>query len=95
MTVATITELKNRLSSYIDRVRAGERILIVDRGIPVARLEPAVAPEDDDARLLRLVRKGIVTLGKGRIPDEILDQPPPRTRRSVVEALLEERREGR
>lgn len=95
MEVATITQLKNRLSAYIDRVRAGETVLVVDRGVPVARLEPAVGVADDDGRLARLARKGIIRLGSGRISDEILDAPPPRSRKSVVEALLEERREGR
>ena len=42
MKTATITQAKNGLSALIDRVRAGESILILDRGTPVARLEPVV-----------------------------------------------------
>src|SRR3989442_1226313 len=38
--VASISEAKNRLSALIDHVRAGDTVVIVDRGIPVARLEP-------------------------------------------------------
>ena len=98
MKVATITEAKNGLSALIDRVKAGESILILDRGIPVARLEPAPARDagDDETRLARLERAGIVTRGTGRYP-KLLDDPPPRTRTegSALEALLEERREGR
>ena len=37
---ATITEAKDGLSKLLDRVKAGETILIMDRGVPVARLEP-------------------------------------------------------
>jgi prevent-host-death family protein len=47
MLVATITEAKNRLSALIDQVRSGESVLIVDRGIPVARLESAVSAAPD------------------------------------------------
>jgi prevent-host-death family protein len=96
---ATLTETKNNLSALIDRVRAGESILILDRGIPVARLEPLVkegetAPE---GRLERLIRKGIVRPARGPLNRELLSEDPPRTKSgaSVVEALLEERREGR
>lgn len=77
-------------------MRAGETVLIVDRGIPVARLEPAVSTKgDDEGRLARLERAGIIRRGKGGIAEEILREKPPRARKSVVEALLEERREGR
>ena len=37
---ATITEAKDGLSNLLDRVKAGETILIMDRGVPVARLDP-------------------------------------------------------
>ena len=40
MKTATITEAKNGLSALIDRVRAGESVLILDRGVPIARIEP-------------------------------------------------------
>jgi len=97
VTVATITELKNRLSAYIDRVRAGDTVLVVDRGVPVARLEPAPMPEDDDGRLARLARSGLIRLGSGRPVSEILESDPPRPKpgRSIVDVLLDERRHGR
>ena len=47
---ASIREMKNRLSQYIKRVRAGREVVITDRGKPVARLVPigpAVADEAD------------------------------------------------
>jgi prevent-host-death family protein len=99
MRVATITEAKNRLSALLDHVRAGETVLILDRGVPVARLEPAAAesPDDLDGRLARLERAGLVRRGTGPPPLELLREAPPRPKRgtSAVEMLLEERREGR
>jgi|SRR5919106_523239 prevent-host-death family protein len=98
MRIATITEVKNKLSAFIDRVRAGESILIVERGRPVARLEPAVSiDEEPDGRLARLERAGIIRRAEHRGPSALLLKPPPKLRKpaNVVEALLEERREGR
>lgn len=52
-----IRELKNGLSKYIDRVRAGEEVIVTDRGRPVARLSSLDAESD---RLAELVAAGIV-----------------------------------
>jgi prevent-host-death family protein len=96
--VASITEAKNQLSALIDRVRSGESVLIVDRGIPVARLESAaVIGGDPDGRLARLQRAGIVQAAKMPPGDNPLEGKPPHARKgvSVVAALLDERRAGR
>lgn len=96
MVTTSISELKNKLSSYIDRVRAGETILVLDRGIPVARME--AAGEADD-RILRLERNGLARRGTERAPSlDVLAQPGEAHaagRPTVLDALLEERREGR
>jgi prevent-host-death family protein len=39
-----IFEAKNRLSQLIKRIRAGEEVVLADRGEPVARLVPAGKP---------------------------------------------------
>jgi len=91
MLVATITEAKNRLSALIDQVRGGESVLIVDRGIPVARLESAVTvAADADGRIVRLQRAGVVRAPTRRPALELLASAPPRPRRgaSSVAALL-------
>ena len=98
MKKASITEAKNNLSSLIDRVKSGSAVLIVDRGRPVARLEPVNVNEaSDDDRLARLVRDGAVRPARGTVPKGVLATRPPRTKKgaSGVRALLEERREGR
>ncbi|HXG39481.1 MAG TPA: type II toxin-antitoxin system prevent-host-death family antitoxin [Candidatus Limnocylindrales bacterium] len=97
MKVATVTEAKNHLSSLLDRVKAGERILIAGRGVPVARLEPIAAGPDPTGRLERLERAGILRRGVRPPPVDVLGRPAPRVPAggSVVEALLEERRRAR
>ena len=43
MKKASITEAKSRLSALIDGLKGGAPVLIVDRGRPVARLEPVTS----------------------------------------------------
>ena len=98
MKKASITEAKNNLSALIDGVKGGSPVLIVDRGRPVARLEPVSGmASGDDERLARLVREGVVRPARGVVPDAVLASKPPRARKhaSAVRALLDERREGR
>lgn len=97
MNTATITEAKNRLSALIDRVRGGETILILDRGVPVARLEPVAALSDPTGRLRRLERAGVLRAGDGSLPLDLLRTPAPQlvSGVSAVETLLAERRSGR
>jgi prevent-host-death family protein len=94
---ATITEAKNGLSALIDRARAGESVVILDRGKPVAVLSPAASANDPDGRLARLARAGLIRLGTGAPPIDLITKDGPRVRpnSSVVDALLEERRTSR
>jgi len=99
MKKATITEAKNQLSALIDRVRHGETIVITDRGRPVARLVSALtgAAEDPEGRLARLARRGGLRLATTPPPSALILKKLPKTRKParVLEALLDERREGR
>src|SRR5258708_36093776 len=96
MKKASITEAKNNLSALIDRVKGGSPVLIVDRGRPVARLEPvtSIGPEDD--RLARLVRHGPARPARGVTPKTVFATPPPRAKKGAygVRATLAGRPEG-
>ena len=97
MSTTTITEAKNGLSALIDRVRSGESILILDRGVPVARLEPVAGFPDPTGRLRRLERAGLVRVGEAPPPLDLLRTPAPALApgSSAVHVLLAERRSGR
>ena len=95
MEKATISELKNRLSAYLRKVRAGHSILILDRDLPIARLERVTDAESGDDRLGRLERAGLVRRPKSPLSLKALRAAAPKPRKSVTQALLEERREGR
>ena len=52
-----VRELKNQLSSYLDRVKAGEDVTVTEHGRPIARLT-AIAPDVD--RRAALIEAGII-----------------------------------
>jgi prevent-host-death family protein len=97
MKIASISQVKNGLSGFVDRVRAGESILVTDRGVVVARLEPAGVGPDPRGRLQRLERAGLVRVGRAAPPVELIRSPAPRAAPgvSLVQILLDERRDGR
>jgi len=81
-----VRELREQLSTYLDRARHGETIEVTDRGTPVAMLVPI--PEER-RKLAELIESGLMHPAKrpwrpGRkpvppkpgvpLPSEILDQ---------------------
>jgi prevent-host-death family protein len=99
MKKASITEAKNNLSALIDGLKGGSPVLIVDRGRPVARLEPVTSGGklDHDGRLTRLIRDGIIRPGRAPLSRALFADQPPRAEgdASAVAALIEERRQTR
>jgi len=66
-----IRDLKNQLSAYLRLVRAGEDVLVTDRGEVVAELRPAGAPRQgvSHAGLHDLARHGKARLGGSNHPE--------------------------
>jgi prevent-host-death family protein len=99
MKKASITEAKNRLSALIDSLKGGTPVLIVDRGRPVARLEPVSGTREsaNDGRLARLIRDGVVRRGRTAPPRALVASKPPRPKAgaSALRLLIEDRRQGR
>jgi len=98
MKKVSITEAKNALSALIDGLKGGTSVLIVDRGRPVARLEPVTSSSrGDDGRVSRLIREGVVRPPRAPLPKTFFSEQLPRLKDeiSVVAALIEERRRGR
>jgi prevent-host-death family protein len=95
MNKATISQLKNHLSAYLRKVRAGQPLLVMDRDEPVARIERVEAGGAADGRLARLERAGLVRRASRALDPEAVAGKGPRARKSVLQALIDERREGR
>src|ERR1039458_8880221 len=61
-----VTELRSRLSAYLNRARNGEEILIRDRHLAIAKLVPLSSAEDFGEGLLELAAQGVVRLPERR-----------------------------
>jgi len=69
--------------------------LVLDRDEPIARIErvdPATITED---RMARLEKAGLARRARRPFQPEFLDEAPATAKQSVLDALLEERRDGR
>jgi len=94
MQMAGIKDLKNRLTHYLRLTKKGDRVIVTDRGVPVAVLHSIDRIEDDaqvEERLASLAKRGMVRLpvrqGKlGRFRSIKVPGKP------VSEIIIEERR---
>lgn len=95
MVIASVSDVKARFSAYLEKVKAGDEIVVTDRGVPVARLVP-IRFSVEDGRLARLSALGIVRPAERALADEILAPAGVDDKDgSVLAALVAERREGR
>ena len=87
-----VRELRQNLSVYLDRVKAGETLEVTERGEPVAELRPC--PSERRSILDQLIAEGRATPATMR-PRDIpppLPNPDP-TGLTLTEILLEMREE--
>ena len=97
MKAVGIRELKNRLSEYVRMVRAGEEILVTDRGEVVAELrapQRTASPAEPYPELARLVRQGRIRPGGVNRP-ELYPVLPPIAPAGTAARLLDEERSER
>jgi prevent-host-death family protein len=83
-----VSELRAHLSDYLDRARAGDEVVITDRGVPVARLLGLTST----ATLERLAADGIIAHPAASQRPRASGQPRPRARRSVADLVSDQRR---
>jgi prevent-host-death family protein len=88
---AGIRELRQHLSRYVERVKAGASIEVTERGRAVARLVPHVGHDDELAALerrgLTVKRSALDVASLGPVPKRAEGQRP-------LSAVLEELRSG-
>ncbi|HEY8518086.1 MAG TPA: type II toxin-antitoxin system prevent-host-death family antitoxin [Candidatus Binatia bacterium] len=88
MKTAAISELKNRLSHFLRLVAKGETVTVLDRGKPIARISRI---ESGDAELESLIASGMARAPVKPLSKSFFTRPRPRSRASLVDALLEDR----
>jgi antitoxin (DNA-binding transcriptional repressor) of toxin-antitoxin stability system len=97
MEKATVSKLKDNLSAYLRKVRAGHAIVIYDRDVPIARLERIESSGSSLDRLALLRAQGLVRppsrpLGAKQLR-ALLTSVPRKAR--LADALREERADSR
>lgn len=94
---ASVSDLKASVSEYLARVKAGEEVLVTDRGKPIAKIIPLRRNESEaEAKMAQLEVAGLARVGKGRLPDDFwLAERPMDQRGAVLAALLSEREDDR
>ena len=92
MRTTTVSRLKASLSEYLRHVKAGEEVLVSERGKPIARLVPVTGGAALPQHVAELARHGLARVGSRRLSGAFWKLPRPRDPKGrVLRALLEER----
>jgi prevent-host-death family protein len=95
MKTATVSKLKASLSEYLRQVKAGEEVLVTERGRPIARIAPAVISHTLPKHLVEMQKQGLIKLGSEKLPKDFWRLPRPKDPKGlVVKAVLREREES-
>lgn len=89
MKAVNIAELKNNLSFYLKKVKAGQELVVKDRNQPIAKLVPLVAEPEDD--LLLLASEGKLKLGT-HLEDDFWRLPAPQVSSAAIASAVRDDR---
>ena len=97
MKTTPVSELKATLSEQLARVKAGEEVVVTERGRPIAKIVPLSSETMGlSAHMSELARNGLIRLGPGKISKDIWKLPRPVDKRGrALKALVDERENGR
>jgi prevent-host-death family protein len=94
MESVSVSELKKSPSGYFRKVKAGEEILVTDRGHPFAKIVPLRRDEaGEGTNMAKLEAAGLARVGKGFQADFWAQKGPVDPEGAVRTALIEEREE--
>ncbi len=89
--------MKEQLSRFLQAVKAGEEVIVTERGRPIARIGPVGAPDQEDARIQELIRAGLARPPlRKKLPKDFWTRKRPADPKGLsLQALLDERAESR
>lgn len=85
-----VRELKNRLSEYLTRVKAGETIIITEHKKPVAQI--VSLEESIPEKMAELIREGSATWSGNKPGSAEPVQPADKRNKTIGEIVREDRR---
>ena len=95
MKTATVSKLNASLSEYLRSGKAGEEVLVTERGRPIAKITPAASSNSLSDHLVEMEKQGLIKRGSGKLPKDFWDLPRPKDPKGlVVKAVLRDREEG-
>lgn len=93
MSIVGVRELKSHLTQYLRKTKAGEEVIITERGMPIAVIHPAkkaLPSKSSASKLAELAKEGKISLPQQKfllkIPIIKISGSP------ISETVLEERR---
>jgi prevent-host-death family protein len=84
----TVTDLRAHLSSWLERARNGDDVVITDRGVPVARLTGLATT----GTLERLTADGVIGRPATAQRPRASGRTRPRARRALADIVSDQRR---
>lgn len=91
----SISELKAKLSAFLDIIKQGDEVLVTDRGRLIARLGPITGERSEEGRRDLLLRTGRLRPPRDRLPADFWDRARAEDREGLgLAALLAERESG-
>jgi prevent-host-death family protein len=83
-----VRELKTRLSQYLRQVKAGQTVIVTERGQPIGRIVPVAQPLE--TRLEAMAQAGLI-LWSGKKLEPMPPVARVRKNRTVAALLVEDR----
>jgi antitoxin (DNA-binding transcriptional repressor) of toxin-antitoxin stability system len=77
MQTVNITELQTNLIAWLERVRAGEEVLVSDLHRPIARLLSVEISDEVEAEELEMAAAGLVRLPTEKLPESFWEMEAP------------------
>ena len=96
MQTASVSELKSKLSGYLKQVKAGEEVIVFERGRAIARVVPYTEVGPTPSRIREMIRAGKLIPASRPTPPDFWERPLVKDPDGfALQALLQEREEGR
>ncbi|HEU0175148.1 MAG TPA: type II toxin-antitoxin system prevent-host-death family antitoxin [Blastocatellia bacterium] len=94
MQTVNVTELQTNLIAWLERVRAGEEVLVSDLNRPIARLLPVEIGDGIETEELEMAAAGLVRLPTEELPESFWEmEAPVVAMEDIVAAVRAERDE--
>ena len=77
MRTVNVTELQTNLIAWLERVRAGEEVLVSDLDRPIARLLPVEISDEVEAVELEMAAAGLAPLPTEELPESFWEMEAP------------------